>query len=103
MQEWYGPAREGSGLHPRPDPAVLRGLFPGELDEEYTSTVYPSRRGETVAQLHERIGLFIDAWTARVDEGGEKSVVIFGHAATVIALGRLVSVNIRGSLTTVDW
>lgn len=92
VQEWYGPARAGTGLHPRPDVAVLRGLFQGDLDDEYTSTVYPSRRGETIAQLHDRIGMFLDAWTARVDESGEKSVVIFAHAATVIAMGRMVGV-----------
>jgi hypothetical protein len=38
-----------------------------------------------------RADLFIEAWTGRVEEMGVKSVVIFAHAASVIALGRAVS------------
>lgn len=93
VQEWYGPARVGSGLHPRPGgPADLAEYFPeGMIDLEYSSTVYASRKGESLRGLHERVGLFLDAWVARMDEMGVRSVVIFGHAATVIAIGRLVS------------
>jgi hypothetical protein len=34
--------------------------------------------------------MFIEAWTSRVEEMGVKCVVVFGHAASVIALGRAV-------------
>lgn len=93
VQEWYSTALEGSGLHPRPGHVEsLAPHFPeGMIDPEYSSTVYASRRGETLRGLHERVGLFLDTWIARMDEMGVRSVVIFGHAATVIAIGRLVS------------
>lgn len=101
VQEWYSTAKEGTGLHPRPGGAEsLAPHFPeGSIDPEYTSTVYASRRGETLRGLHERIGLFLDTWVARMDEAGVRSVVIFGHAATVIAIGRLVGIKERHELT----
>lgn len=41
-------------------------------------------------QLQDRADAFIEAWTARVEEMGVRSVVLFGHAASVIAIGRAV-------------
>lgn len=82
-----------TGLHPRPaGPEHLAPLFPpSSIDTSYTSTLFPSRRGETLKELQDRADLFIEAWTGRVEEMGVKSVVIFAHAASVIALGRAVS------------
>lgn len=88
----YSPVRPDTGLHPRPSsPAHLAPLFPpSTVDTAYSSTFYPSREGETLKQLHDRADAFIEAWTARVEEMGVKSVVLFGHAASVIAIGRAV-------------
>lgn len=89
----YSPARPSTGLHPRPDsPEALSPLFPDQLDLSYSSTLFPSRKGELIRDLQDRADTFIEAWTARVEEMGYKSVVVFGHAASVIALGRAVSV-----------
>jgi transcription factor C subunit 7 len=41
-------------------------------------------------QLQDRADHFIEAWTSRVEEMGARCVVIFAHAASVIALGRAV-------------
>jgi transcription factor C subunit 7 len=60
------------------------------VDTTYSSTFYPSREGETLKQLQDRADAFIEAWTARVEEMGVRSVVLFGHAASVIAIGRAV-------------
>lgn len=88
----YSPARPSTGLHPRPSsPKTLSPLFPDQLDLTYDSTLYPSRRGELIRDLQDRADTFIEAWTARVEEMGHRSVVVFGHAASVIALGRAVS------------
>jgi hypothetical protein len=90
----YSPARPSTGLHPRPaSPTTLSPLFPDQLDLTYNSTLYPSRRGELIRDLQDRADTFIEAWTARVEEMGHKSVVVFGHAASVIALGRAVSLS----------
>lgn len=108
-----------TGLHPRPaSPSSLSPLFPpNSIDESYASTYLPSRRGETLRELHDRADCFIEAWTARVEEMGVRCVVVFAHAASVIALGRAVSLLFPGfrlnpndavgmvvlTQATVDW
>ncbi|WVO16809.1 hypothetical protein L204_104495 [Cryptococcus depauperatus] len=97
LGEWYSPVRSGTGLHPRPaQPIKLIPLFPsGSINPSYTSTVYPSRKGETLKSLHERAEIFVDAFISRVE--GEwpevKCVVIFSHAASLIAIGRALTGN----------
>ena len=56
----------------------------------YEPTVFPSRRGESLKDLQNRADLFVEAWTSRVEDQYKdvKCVVIFAHAASVIALGR---------------
>jgi len=58
----------------------------------YGPTVFPSRRGESLKDLQNRADLFVEAWTSRVEDQYQdvKCVVIFAHAASVIALGRAV-------------
>ena len=58
----------------------------------YEPTVFPSRRGESLKDLQNRADLFVEAWTSRVEHQYKdvKCVVIFAHAASVIALGRAV-------------
>lgn len=93
--EWYSHAAPGTGLHPRPivegAASMSKHFPPGLINEEYTSTVYPSRRGESLREVHDRLDLFAKTFVRRMDEEGVRSVVIFAHAATVIALGRAVS------------
>ncbi|KAI9638251.1 uncharacterized protein MKK02DRAFT_22728 [Dioszegia hungarica] len=94
VMEWYSPARPGTGLHPRPSsPKTLSPLFPDQLDLSYDSTHFPSRKGELIRDLQDRADTFIEAWTGRVEEMGVRSVVVFGHAASVIALGRALTGN----------
>ncbi|RSH91990.1 hypothetical protein EHS25_009361 [Saitozyma podzolica] len=94
VMEWFSKAREGSGLHTRPHATSPKALVPHfpeiTLHPTYTHTYYPSRRGEAVEELHARIEGFLAAWVNRVqaDWPEVKTVVIFAHAATVIALGR---------------
>lgn len=95
VMEWYPPARPGTGLHPRPAPGgaqdVTRFFPDAEFDEAYSSTSYPSRLGETMPDLFNRIDTFVDAWIGRMDAEGVRCAVIFAHAATVIALGRALT------------
>ncbi|KIR59163.1 transcription factor C subunit 7 [Cryptococcus bacillisporus CA1873] len=93
--EWYSPVYPNTGLHPRPAPShILSPLFPpGSINPSYQPTLFPSRKGESLESLHERAELFIDAWARRVE--GEwpdvECVVIFAHAASIIALGRALT------------
>lgn len=93
--EWYSTVNPDTGLHPRPSSVsrLTQYFTPSSLDVTYTPTLYPSRRGESLKDLQDRADLFVEAWTARVEElyPEAKAVVIFAHAASVIALGRAVS------------
>lgn len=87
----YSPVNPNTGLHPRPANAPeLAQFFPNLLDLEYQPTLYPSRRGESLKELQDRADLAMEAFTARCEEAGYTSVVIFAHAASVIAMGRAV-------------
>ncbi|KAL7418617.1 hypothetical protein Q5752_007075 [Cryptotrichosporon argae] len=81
-----------TGLHARPsDASELRQYFLDmRLDETYTSTFYPSRRGESMTELKDRCDTFVEAFVKRVEaeHPDVKTVLILAHAATVIALGR---------------
>ncbi|KAI1772383.1 phosphoglycerate mutase-like protein [Hypoxylon cercidicola] len=88
LSEWYGLAQFE---HPSSAPLnELQNHFP-ELDATYASTLAPSRRGESLPQLHDRIAQAIDAIIRRSDEEGRKAVLISTHAAVVIALGRVLT------------
>ncbi|WVQ82531.1 hypothetical protein IAT38_004660 [Cryptococcus sp. DSM 104549] len=95
VAEWYSPVYPNTGLHPRPGPPQsLAPLFPeGSVNLDYQSTVFPSRKGESLQDLHDRAELFVDAWVSRVEaeHPGVKCVVIFAHAASLIALGRALT------------
>lgn len=96
LGEWYSltPANTAA-LHPRPGtPTALAPLFPdGVLDLEYEPTYYPSRKGETLQDLHDRAELFLAAFLARIEAEHPhvRTVMLFGHAASVIALGRALT------------
>ncbi|WVQ97675.1 hypothetical protein IAU59_004789 [Kwoniella sp. CBS 9459] len=108
VQEWFSPVKEGTGLHPRPGSSkTLKQHFPpNSLDETYESTVYASRSGETIHGLHDRADLFVEAFVGKIEElyPDVRSVVIFSHAAAVIALGRALtgdrSLNVIAGTTT---
>lgn len=99
--EWFSPVAPGTGLHPRPGSASsLKKYFP-LVDTRWATTWLPSRKGETVAEVHERTASFLQAFFARFDEyesapsdspdsdfGRHKNVLLVGHAASVITLTR---------------
>ncbi|KAI0167930.1 histidine phosphatase superfamily [Pestalotiopsis sp. NC0098] len=99
--EWFGHAT--SWEHPAPAPlARLRELFP-DVDEAYQSLVTPPRHGETLAQLHDRVAAAADRIVARCDREGHRAVVISTHAATIIALGRVLTGNMPDSVEVDDF
>ena len=90
----YSPVNPGTGLHPRPgNPPTLALFFPEMINQDYSSTVYASRKGELMTGVQDRADLFAEAWPSRIEAEMPEvtSAVIFSHAATVIALGRAVS------------
>ncbi len=89
-REWYGHA---SFQHPSPaPPEKLHELFPFyALD--YTPVLYPPTSGETIDKLYERVAYALDRVIADLDAdpAGPKSLLICTHAATLIALGRVLT------------
>ena len=107
IQEWYvslnisddrySPVNPNTGLHPRPgNPRDLEPFFPGCINLDYSSTLYAPRTGELLRGIQDRADLFAEAFPARIEAElpDVTSVVLFSHAATVIALGRAVRLSL---------
>ncbi|KAI0307729.1 histidine phosphatase superfamily [Multifurca ochricompacta] len=112
LSEWYSPVEPGTGLHPRPSSAsTLKTHFP-EIDDSWSSVWYPSRKGEDVEGVHDRLAGFLTVFVPEVQRrfaGVHKRILLVSHAATVIALTRELvgnrSLSFRAaccSLTTLD-
>lgn len=100
LSEWYGSA---SFEHPTSATSdKLAELFPA-FDKSYSSAVAPSRNGESIAQLHDRVALTMDALVKRCDEAGVRAVLLCSHAATVIALGRVLTGSMPENVEAEDF
>ena len=89
LSEWYSPVAPGTGLHPRPASASsLKQWFP-EIDPEgWSTTWYPSRRGEEVEEMHDRADGYISVFVPHLERlyPQHKVIMLVSHAATIIAL-----------------
>lgn len=91
IAEWFGSAPFD---HPQPAPAeVLKPMFPAYC-VDYVSAQTPSIRGETLAQLYERLATTVRSIVERCDAEGKRAIVLCTHAAVVIALGRILTGNV---------
>lgn len=100
LSEWYGSA---SFEHPTSASSErLAELFPA-FDRSYVPAVLPSRMGESIAQLHNRVALTMDALIKQCDEAGVRAVLLCSHAATVIALGRVLTGNMPEDVEAEDF
>lgn len=83
--------KAGTGLHPRPASAEnLRSHF-SQIDPSWSSIWYPTRKGETVEDVHDRAGAFLELLNTHVERtypGKHERILLVSHAATVIALTR---------------
>ncbi|KAK2605138.1 hypothetical protein N8I77_008002 [Diaporthe amygdali] len=100
LAEWYGSA---SFEHPTSASRDrLAELFPA-FDRSYEPAVAPSRTGESIAQLHDRVALTMDALIKQCDEAGVRAVLLCSHAATVIALGRVLTGSMPEDVEVEDF
>ncbi|KAI5465736.1 histidine phosphatase superfamily [Mariannaea sp. PMI_226] len=89
--------------HPIPaPPEQLKTFFPA-YDDSHVSAFAPSRKGETIQDLYERVAAAIQTIIERCDAEGKRAVVLCTHAAVVIALGRVLTGNIPDSVETQDF
>ncbi|TDZ23525.1 Transcription factor tau 55 kDa subunit [Colletotrichum orbiculare MAFF 240422] len=65
--------------------------------------VVPSRNGETIAQLHDRVAAAVEAIIAQCDAQGKRAVVLCSHAAAIIALGRVLTGVMPESIDAEDF
>lgn len=100
LSEWYGSAPFEHPTSASSD--RLAELFPA-FDRSYVPAVAPSRMGESIAQLHDRVALTMDALIKKCDEAGVRAVLLCSHAATVIALGRVLTGNMPAIVETEDF
>ncbi|KAB8238320.1 phosphoglycerate mutase family protein [Aspergillus alliaceus] len=107
--EWFGPTSFFD--HPSPaSPSTLKTHFPTILasdpEANYNPHLFPSTRGETIAQLHDRLATALAGIIADVDaeisaleasqspsERTSKAILICSHAAPLIAIGRALTGN----------
>lgn len=100
LGEWFGSAPFD---HPVPaSPETLKAAFPA-YDDTYVPVVSPSRRGESVEELYARTSTAVRAIIAQCDAEGKRAVVLCTHAATIIALGRVLTGRIPGQPETDDF
>ncbi|RDA92771.1 hypothetical protein CP533_0815 [Ophiocordyceps camponoti-saundersi (nom. inval.)] len=99
--EWFGLAPFS---HPRPAPThLLAELFPRRVEESYVSVRVPEGRGESLAQLQERVASTVEAIIRRSDEEGVGAIVLCTHAAVVITLGRVLTGCLPDSVDETDF
>ncbi|CAI6342110.1 unnamed protein product [Periconia digitata] len=81
--------------HPEPpNIAVLTSHF-DHLDRDYESFHVPHPKGESIVELHERVNKAIDRIVSELDDDPEqpRTLLVCTHAATMIALGRVLTGN----------
>lgn len=123
-REWFG----SSTYFDHPPPASVSELyehFPSIIPNPSTSPkhnihVIPSKRGETIPQLHNRVATALAAIIADADadirteeereaekdsnsKPSSKAILICSHAATLIAMGRALTGNMPDDPNTEDF
>lgn len=101
LGEWYGSA---PFEHPRPAGLpVLKRLFPRSLDVDYRPIARPTGMGESIAELHDRVAATMEGIVAQCDRDGTRAILICSHAATVIALGRVLTGDMPADVEVEDF
>lgn len=94
--EWYGRARFE---HPSPaSPELLHAFFPRVLTT-YNPVIIPSTKGESVKEIHDRAAYALSRIIEAIDKEhlsnpnfptAPKAILLCAHAATNIAIGRVL-------------
>ncbi|KAF8893065.1 histidine phosphatase superfamily [Infundibulicybe gibba] len=91
ISEWCSPVMPGAELHQRAGSAdFLQSFFP-EIDRCWSPVLYPSPKGENVAELHERAADFLSRFIPEVERqfpGKHARILLVSHAAPIITLVR---------------
>jgi transcription factor C subunit 7 len=93
IAEWYSPVEPGTGLHPRPSSATALKAYFSEIDDSWSSVWYPTRKGEDLNALLDRLTGFVSVFVPEIHRrftgsAAHKRILFVGHAATVIGLAQ---------------
>ena len=89
----YTPPAEGTGLYASPDPSEYpAAILPARLESTYESMMKVVTTGERIEALQARAGQLASGLFQHLERQypAAKTVVVFTHAAMVIALGEAV-------------
>ncbi|KAF9651943.1 phosphoglycerate mutase-like protein [Thelephora ganbajun] len=91
LSEWYSPVALGTGLHPRPASTSSLKRWFQEIDPAgWSTTWYPSRRGEGVEEIHDRADGYLSVFIPHVERvyPQHKVIMLVSHAGPIIAFAR---------------
>ncbi|KAF2180065.1 phosphoglycerate mutase family protein [Zopfia rhizophila CBS 207.26] len=102
LGEFYGRADFN---HPTPPTVGVLSPFFNYLDYDYISVSAPTPNGETIQELHDRVGFTLNRIISALDEdpAQPKALLICTHAATMIAIGRMLTGNMPEDPDTDDF
>ncbi|KAF7716112.1 Uncharacterized protein PECH_006525 [Penicillium ucsense] len=119
LGEWFGPTTFfDHPSHPTPDMMQTHfpSILPASPETKYTALLHPSTRGETIAQLHDRVATALEGIIADVDaeitaleahlpqdQRTSKSILVCAHAAPLIAMGRVLTGNMPEDSSEEDF
>ncbi|KAJ1578864.1 hypothetical protein NDA14_003466 [Ustilago hordei] len=90
LAEWFPTATPSTGPHPHPARAEYMKEFVPQLSLSWQPLLYPNSDGESISQLHARARRILDLIQQRCEELDVTRVLICSHAATIIAMGRVL-------------
>ncbi|WFD03143.1 hypothetical protein MOBT1_001832 [Malassezia obtusa] len=91
LAEWFPPVwPERTGLHPTPRRAEHVQRHYAQVSTRWTPLLYPDPHGETIADVHHRMHACFARIEARLAAWGIRRVLLVSHAASSIALGRML-------------
>ncbi|SPO23739.1 related to TFIIIC subunit, 55 kDa (transcription initiation factor) [Ustilago trichophora] len=101
LAEWFSTVVPETGIHPSPARAAYMKEFVPELSLSWTPLLYPDNNGESISELHARARRILSLIQERCEQLGVTRVLICSHAATIIAMGRvLLNDDADGKRTT---
>lgn len=102
LVDWFGPAP-----FEQPKPAslkLLRDSFFPWIDLNYAhSGIVPRRHGESMAQLHGRVAATLIHIIRQCDAEGVRAIVLCTHAASIIAMGRVLTGQLPEDVAARDF
>ncbi|KAF1993667.1 phosphoglycerate mutase family protein [Amniculicola lignicola CBS 123094] len=100
--EFYGLA---PFTHPSPPNLLLLNPHFPNLDQTHKSVCIPCPNGELLMELHHRVKATLDAVIESLDDDPKqpKALLISSHAASIIAMGRVLTGDVPDDLDTDDF